>query len=69
MDELQTKETKVASHILPQYFREDGRSLAGNKAVGGWRGGGDGKMNRLIGAKNMLGGDAGAESADIQGLS
>jgi hypothetical protein len=69
VDEFQAEETHVTSHVLPQYPSKDWGSLAGNKAIRGRGGSRNGQVNGLIAPENMLGSDAGPESADIKGFS
>ena len=69
IDKLETEQTCVAHHGLPQNSSYDRWSLAGNKAGSRWRRSGDGKMNNLFGSKNMLGGNASAKGTDIKGFS
>jgi len=68
MNELEAKEACIAHHVLPQDSSNDRRSFAGDKAGRSWRRGGNREVNRLSEPKNMLTGNAGSESAYIQGL-
>ncbi len=69
MDELKAEKAGLSYHILAQDSGNDRRSFAGNQAGRRGRRGRDRELNRLIAAKDMLAGNAGAESADIKGLS
>lgn len=69
VDELQSKESHIPSHVLPQHPCQDRRSLAWNETIGGWRRGRDRQMDRLVRTQNMLGRNASPESTDIKGFS
>ena len=47
-EEFQTKEAHFPRGVLAQDLGHDGGRLAGDKAGGSRRGGGNGEMNRLI---------------------
>ncbi len=52
-EEFQAKEAHLTCRLLTQYFSYNRGSLAGDKAGGGRRGGGNGEMNCLIRPENV----------------
>ena len=69
LDEFEAEQTCIAHHVLPQDASDDRRRLTGNQTGRGRRRGWDRKLNRLIGSKDALTGNAGSKGADIKGFS